>query len=568
MRRRGRRHLLRRRWPRPPPTRTEVGALSDPGDVRPDRGRRSTGHDREGYSAWLDEPVRQAAGDRIALTGKPRSGDQGGRSQRRASAQDTGLRVILEAGASPGADQLRQRVAFALSEIFVISMADTNVEQQPARRRVLLRHAGQNAFGNYRDLLEAVTLHPMMGLYLSHLRNQKEDPRTGRVPDENFAREVMQLFSIGLVRAERRRHGATRRRRQRRSRPTRTTTSSAWRRCSPAGAGTAAARPRDRLLLHGLGQPRAIRDAADRRRTTGRCGLSAVPFDRARSASSARRSRPGPAPTRGDLRIALDALFKHPNVGPFIGRQLIQRLVTSNPSPAYVGARRGGVRQQRQRRARRHEGGRAGDPARPRGARHGAVDARATASCASRCCAWRLGCARSRRHAPQRALTGIDNTDDPVTRSARRRCARPRCSTSSVPAIRRPDSGVGAPAWSRRRCRSRARQCRSPDISNSSCEAVGSSAQRPNARRAAGFRAEIALATTRRAGRAHQPVADVGPDAVEPAQPDRGGGGGALASRRRSRTARVPHESGRDRYREARPREHRGVPDARVPRIT
>src|SRR5256886_17462160 len=57
---------------------------------------------------------------------------------------------------------------------------------------------GRNAFGSYRQLLNEVTLHPMMGLYLSHLRNRKEDPARNRVPDQNYAREVMQLFSIGL----------------------------------------------------------------------------------------------------------------------------------------------------------------------------------------------------------------------------------------------------------------------------------------------------------------------------------------------------------------------------------
>ena len=56
---------------------------------------------------------------------------------------------------------------------------------------------GEKAFGNFRDLLEGVTYHPMMGVYLSHLKNQKEDPTTGRVPDLNFAREITQLFSIG-----------------------------------------------------------------------------------------------------------------------------------------------------------------------------------------------------------------------------------------------------------------------------------------------------------------------------------------------------------------------------------
>ena len=74
---------------------------------------------------------------------------------------------------------------------------------------MLLAHA----FGNYRDLLLDVTLHPVMGVYLSHLNNDRADPASGRFPDENYAREIMQLFSIGLLRAERRRHAASRRHR-------------------------------------------------------------------------------------------------------------------------------------------------------------------------------------------------------------------------------------------------------------------------------------------------------------------------------------------------------------------
>jgi uncharacterized protein (DUF1800 family) len=95
-------------------------------------------------------------------------------------------------------DQLRQRVTFALSQIFVISMLDNGVGGNPQGAAGYVDMLGEKGFGKYVDLLEGVSRHPMMGYYLSHWRNQKEDPITGRVPDQNFAREVMQLFSIGL----------------------------------------------------------------------------------------------------------------------------------------------------------------------------------------------------------------------------------------------------------------------------------------------------------------------------------------------------------------------------------
>ena len=94
-------------------------------------------------------------------------------------------------------DVLRQRIAFALSEIFVVSevggLGDTE-RALPNFYDVLLARA----FGNYRSLLRAVTLHPSMGFYLSHVNNSKADPDNNIYPDENFARENMQLFSIGL----------------------------------------------------------------------------------------------------------------------------------------------------------------------------------------------------------------------------------------------------------------------------------------------------------------------------------------------------------------------------------
>lgn len=97
-----------------------------------------------------------------------------------------------------GPDQLRQRVAFALSQILVASRRDPGLENRPLAMTdyydIFVRHA----FGNFADILREVTWHPVMGRYLSHLGNQRARPEINQYPDENFAREVQQLFSIGL----------------------------------------------------------------------------------------------------------------------------------------------------------------------------------------------------------------------------------------------------------------------------------------------------------------------------------------------------------------------------------
>ena len=96
-------------------------------------------------------------------------------------------------------DQLRQRVAFALSEIFVISMLDPDLSIRAHLISDYYDLLVSSAFGNYRDLMEDVTLHPAMGLYLDHLSNEKPDTSKNIRPDENYARELLQLFTIGLV---------------------------------------------------------------------------------------------------------------------------------------------------------------------------------------------------------------------------------------------------------------------------------------------------------------------------------------------------------------------------------
>jgi len=97
-----------------------------------------------------------------------------------------------------GSDQLRQRVAFALSQILVTSRRDPNLENKPLAMTDFYDIFVKNAFGNYYDILRAISLHPVMGRYLSHVGNQKARPELNQYPDENFAREVQQLFSIGL----------------------------------------------------------------------------------------------------------------------------------------------------------------------------------------------------------------------------------------------------------------------------------------------------------------------------------------------------------------------------------
>jgi len=218
-----------------------------------------------------------------------------------------------------GPDPLRQRVALALSEIFVVSDNSDAVASNPIGAANYYDMLLKNAFGNYRDLLRDVSLHPMMGAYLSHLRNDKSDPRSGRYPDENYAREVMQLFSIGLFQL----------------------------------------RPDGTFLRDGRGQPIPTYDNSDitemakiftglafdgpDRDFSGGTEVWTKPMrmyeeHHERGPKRLLRGQYVPAGQNGiqDVDAAIDNLFRHPNVGPFIARRLIQRLVTSNPSPAYV----------------------------------------------------------------------------------------------------------------------------------------------------------------------------------------------------------------------------------------
>jgi uncharacterized protein (DUF1800 family) len=219
-------------------------------------------------------------------------------------------------------DQLRQRMAFALSEIFVVGVTEDGYTGYSTNMAAYYDILVRNALGNFRTLLEEVTLSPEMGLFLSMFKNDKPDPATGRHADENYAREIMQLFSIGLVKLN----------------PDGTVQTDANGAPIPTyGQAEVAALARvftgwaSRPVQH-TGEEAWVYDqnfidpmvAYENHHDTGaKTILNGVQVPAGGNAAA-------------DLKIALDAIFMHPNVGPFIGKQLIQRLVSSNPSPAYV----------------------------------------------------------------------------------------------------------------------------------------------------------------------------------------------------------------------------------------
>lgn len=221
-------------------------------------------------------------------------------------------------------DLLRQRMAVAFTEIFVVS--EMAIEFVPWEMMQYYDDLGRMAFGNWRDLLKMVTLSPLMGYYLSHLRNRKPDPGLQRYPDENYAREVMQLFSIGLWQLNR--DGTRRLDGNGREIPTygNAEVTNFARVFTGMGFGGPLAdvgKPEDFLNSPAdYGSPMKLweeeHDQGEKRLLRG-IRLPAFAEAPGRKAID-------------DVEDAIDNLFHHPNVGPFFGRLLIQRLVTSNPS--------------------------------------------------------------------------------------------------------------------------------------------------------------------------------------------------------------------------------------------
>ncbi|MEM7148034.1 MAG: DUF1800 family protein, partial [Verrucomicrobiota bacterium] len=236
-----------------------------------------------------------------------------------------------------GPDTLRQRVAFALSEIFVIGQTTDELEDFYWGVATYYDILVNNAFGNYRDLLFQITTNPAMGHYLSHVKNRPTDPTNNIFPDENYAREIMQLFSIGLF--EPNPDGSRKKDVQGNDIPTYDNTDITNFARVFTGLTYNPQNPNNGTPYFGDEDLETIRNTEEYLAAPAEwMGIAMLGYEPMHET--------GPKPllngqtTNGtlqqDLDAAIDNLFNHPNVGPFLGRLLIQRLVTSNPSPAYI----------------------------------------------------------------------------------------------------------------------------------------------------------------------------------------------------------------------------------------
>jgi uncharacterized protein (DUF1800 family) len=270
---------------------------------------------QKGFTRWLDE--------QLAL---PRVSHLAAYDQLVASGEEPQPGLVRESFFSQavnGADQLRQRVVFALSEIFVISDRDADVRNFPEGTASYLDLLAQHAFGNFRELLEAVTLAPSMGVYLDMAGSSKAIPERGLNPNENYAREILQLFSIGLYEL----HPDGTLRFDADNQPIPTYDQEVVEAYARAFTGwTFGGQNQSQPLRFFRPQrnyripmePWALYHASDEKLLLGGSHL------------------PAGLSAQADLEQSLDVIFQHANVGPFVCRFLIQRLVTSNPSPAYV----------------------------------------------------------------------------------------------------------------------------------------------------------------------------------------------------------------------------------------
>ncbi|TXT41196.1 MAG: hypothetical protein FD135_527 [Comamonadaceae bacterium] len=224
-------------------------------------------------------------------------------------------------------DTVRKRMALALSEFFVVSLIGLDFSWRSHAIAAWWDMLVANALGNYRKLLEDVTLNPAMGFYLNTKGNLKENSKTGRAPDENYGREIMQLFSIGLYQLNldgtEKRDGS--------GNKIETYSQSDISNIARVFTGWDFDQTQNVNTLEPVNN-----------RTIPNTAFTRLPMRlTAANHSTLAASFLGitiPANTDAvtALKMALDTLFNHPNVGPFFGKQMIQRLVTSNPSPAYV----------------------------------------------------------------------------------------------------------------------------------------------------------------------------------------------------------------------------------------
>jgi len=280
-----------------------------------------------GYAAWLTTNYNAAPGQTGVAWLDSRGHNSITSEQRYFWPQFGDFMIWNQLLAGP--DQMRKRFAFALSEFFVVSLSPIDGFYPPYVIAAYWDVLCANAYGSFRTLLEAITLNAGMGFFLNTKGNLKEDAN-GRQPDENYAREVMQLFTIGLY--ELNADGTLRL--DANSQPietygqsditnlARVFTGYDWDYLANGGTFT-------NVAWHDY-------DVPNTRFATNKMWFNAANHSNL-AVNFLGTSIPANTPGPEALRIALDRLFNHANTGPFFARQMIQRLVTSNPSPAYVG---------------------------------------------------------------------------------------------------------------------------------------------------------------------------------------------------------------------------------------
>jgi len=287
----------------------------------------------EGYEPWLNRQM-QSSNDQNGREFLASRGYDQVTAARYYNGTITGDYMVWSQLLS-GGNAVRKRMAFALSEFFVVSLSGINTLWRGPAIAEYWDILNRSAFGNYRDLLQDITLNPAMGFFLNTRGNRRAD-NTGRVPDENYAREVMQLFTIGLFNLN-----------------------------SDGTPVLSGGNPVESYTSEDVsGLARVFTgfdlDAFGSTFTTEVGGTAQIPDpEYVRRPMTSNPARWLPVRTTGfhspeaktflgltipagtdateSLRLALDHLFTRPNVGPFFAQQMIQRLVTSNPSPAYVG---------------------------------------------------------------------------------------------------------------------------------------------------------------------------------------------------------------------------------------
>lgn len=273
-----------------------------------------------GYSAWIDAQVTRPKGYlQPIITAKALTGPVYHPETKVALWTQFMRRRYPRPGVTVNTDILRQRIAYSLLQIFVVSQ-NVDALLPPEGVANYYDRLIDGALGNFRQILFDVTMHPAMGIYLSHRGNRKGDSSINLFPDENYAREIMQLFTIGLW--ELNNDGS---RKLLNGQPIPTYNNVDITNFARVFTG----------LQYGGPNNSSFEWAGEETKFP----MKAYDAFHDQDAKTLLRGQTLPAgrTTMQDINSAIDNLFNHPNTGPFISRLLIQRLVNSNPTPAYIG---------------------------------------------------------------------------------------------------------------------------------------------------------------------------------------------------------------------------------------